>query len=273
MTQPAEDPTFSDRRPVRFEEATREHLRLLGPDALLVLPVGAIEQHGPHLPTGTDTFHATWVAWRAAQLAAAHIPIVVTPTLPFGSSAHHLPFGGTMSLSTMTFYRVMVELVESLAGAGFSRIFILNSHGGNHELVQLVARDVALRLPLHLAAGSWWAIAWEALIEAGAGAEGRFPGHAGRFETSIAHAMRPDLSGGRSMAPPHRDTTPLPERRYFESPFRAEHHGSWQAIDGYSDSPDLADATLGTRWLETSVGPVADAFVSFQRDSGGPVSD
>ena len=258
-------------RLLRFEDATREELRAAAADALLVLPVGAIEQHGPHLPTGTDTFHAVWVAERAAALAAERLPIVLAPALPFGSSAHHLPFGGTMSLTTSTYLAVLTELVESLIGAGFTRLFILNSHGGNHELVQLVARDVALRREAHVAAGSWWSIAWDALVAAGAGAAGRFPGHGGRFETSVVQAMRPELVDGAAL--PHREGAPVPPRAHFEPPVRAEHHGSWQAIDGYSDSPDLADPGLGARWLEAAIAPVAEAFVAFQREAGGPVSD
>ena len=255
----------------RFDESTRETLRNVAADALLVLPVGAIEQHGPHLPTGTDTFHAVWVAERSAALAAERTPIVLAPALPFGSSGHHLPFGGTMSLTTTTYYAVLTELVESLVGSGFTRIFILNSHGGNHELVQLVARDVVLRCEAHIAAGSWWAIAWDALVEANAGLDGRFPGHAGRFETSLVQAMRPDLVVSGSL--PERDEPTASTRPHFEPPFRAEHHGGWQAIDGFSDSPVLADPALGSRWLEVSVQPVAEAFVAFQRESGGPVRE
>jgi creatinine amidohydrolase len=256
---------------MRFEESSRSALREAATDALLVLPVGAIEQHGPHLPTGTDTFHVIEVAERAAALAAERIPVVLAPVLPFGSSAHHLPFGGTLSLSTATYLTVVTELVESLIGAGFSRLFILNSHGGNHELVQLVARDVALRRDVHIAAGSWWAIAWDALLQAGAGAAGRFPGHAGQFESSIVRHLRPDLVDPTAL--PHREGPVPPARAHFEPSYRAEHHGSWQAIDGFSDSPDLADAALGARWLDVSIAPVAAAFVAFQREAGGPVRD
>ncbi len=85
--------------------------------------------------------------------------------MPFGSSHHHLPFGGTMSLSTETYYRAIYDLTESLITSGFRRIFILNGHGGNHELVQLVARDLALKHPANIAAGSYWTIAWDALVE------------------------------------------------------------------------------------------------------------
>ena len=78
-----------------LHEFTRTELAALAPNALLVLPTGAIEQHGPHLPVGTDFFAVEYVARTAAAEAAAQIPVLVTPTMPFGSSHHHLPFGGT----------------------------------------------------------------------------------------------------------------------------------------------------------------------------------
>src|SRR5262245_30841890 len=121
-----------------LEELTRDQARALAPEALVVLPVGAIEQHGPHLPVGTDYFVVEHIARAAAMSLADRVPILVAPALPFGSSHHHLPFGGTLSLSTETYYRALRDLAESLIASGFRRIFILNGHGGNNELIQLV---------------------------------------------------------------------------------------------------------------------------------------
>src|SRR3954465_11176581 len=101
-----------------FAELNREQLRAASNNALAVVPLGATEQHGPHLPTGTDFFHAEWVARDAAQRAAAEIPLVVAPTLPFGSSEHHFPFGGTISLPTTVYYDAVTAIVESLARDG-----------------------------------------------------------------------------------------------------------------------------------------------------------
>lgn len=239
---------------LRLAEMTRARCRELAPDALLVWPVGATEQHGPHLPIGTDAMHAEWVATRAADLVANQIPVVIAPTLPFGSSAHHLPFGGTMSISTEVYYKVLVDLTESLITDGFRRIFIINGHGGNHELIQLVARDVALRRDATIAAGSWWTIAWDALVQDGAADEGTFPGHSGAFETSLVQAMRPELIVGPL---PHRDELGKTERRRFLGDLRIERHGSWGAMDGWTDSPDRADPDLGASYLRHSIAALA----------------
>lgn len=242
-----------------FQEWTREECSTKSPNTLVVMPVGATEQHGPHLPVGTDHFAVEYISRHAAVTAAKNIPIVVAPTLPFGSSHHHIPFGGTMSLNTDTYYRVLYELAESLILGGFRKIFIVNGHGGNQELVQLVARDLALKHPVHFAAASYWVTAWEAMIKVTASGPSRMPGHAGMFETCLVMALRPDLI----RAPmPHREIKELPQlslhRRY-----RIESHDSWQAFDGYTDSPDLAREDLGQSYLEAIVRSMAEAFVEF----------
>ncbi|RIK29460.1 MAG: creatininase, partial [Chloroflexi bacterium] len=249
-----------------LEELTRDEARQLAPEALLVWPVGALEQHGPHLPVGTDHLTVEYLARTAAQQAAAQIPVLVAPTLPFGSSQHHVPFGGTMSLSTEGYYRILYELVESLIAGGFRRFFIVNGHGGNHEIVQLVARDLALKHPASLAAASYWTVAWDALVALEAHLPGRLPGHAGAFESSLMLALRPELVREPR---PHREQVASSDSRSFYRPYRAEHHGSWQAIDGYSDSPDRGTAERGQAYLAATVEALAAAMVEFYRATAG----
>jgi creatinine amidohydrolase len=247
-----------------LQELTREAARFRAPATLLIWPVGAVEQHGPHLPVGTDFFAVEQATRSAATLAAAQIPVLVAPTLPFGSSHHHLPFGGTMSFSTETYYRVLYDLAESLIIGGFQRIFIVNGHGGNHELVQLAVRDLALKHPVHLAAASYWNVAWDALVALDAHVPGRLPGHAGAFETSLILALQPDLV---QEPRPQRPNAAGSDPRSFSRPYRAEHHGSWQAIDGYSDSPDRGDGERGKAYLRAIAETLAAAFVEFYQTS------
>jgi creatinine amidohydrolase len=252
-----------------FHELTREEARALVPRALIVLPVGSTEQHGPHLPVITDTISVEHIARAAAAEAAKTVPVLVTPTLPYGSSDHHLPFGGTLSIRTDTYYRVLCELLESLSTGGATRVFILNGHGGNHEVAQLAVRDTALKHPVNAAAGSYWAVAWDALIGVKAHAIGRFPGHAGAFETSQVLALRPDLVR-RPL--PHRDepapaAPPAATQPAVTQPYRGEIHGWWQSINGFTDSPDRATAELGRVFLDTAARAVAAAFVEFYQAS------
>jgi creatinine amidohydrolase len=227
---------------------------------LLVLPTGATEQHGPHLPTGTDLLCVEHIAQRAAARAAERIAVVVAPALPFGSSHHHLPFGATLSLGTETYYRVLIDLLESAVSGGFSRVFVLNGHGGNHELVQLAARDLALKQRASVAAASWWTLARDALMAAGAAERGRVPGHAGALETALMLALRPELV---HEPPPHRASGPGLDPRPFADGYRVEESGFWQSLDGYTDSPDRATVAHGRTYVEAAINASADAFVEF----------
>jgi creatinine amidohydrolase len=243
-----------------FAEMTRQELRAIAPETTVVLPLGATEQHGPHLPAGTDFFTIENLAQSAAVRAASEIPIVVAPALPYGSSDHHLIFGATLSLRTETYYWVLTDLVRSLATDGFRRIFLLNGHGGNHELAQLAARDVALELPVRVAAASYWTVAWDALVDQKAHLGCRLPGHAGIFETSMMLALRPELVATDR---PHRDYGRDTDPRNFHPPYRHDRHGSWKEIDGYSDSPAGGSTESGRRYWEGVVGALAEAFVEF----------
>jgi creatinine amidohydrolase len=176
---------------------------------------------------------------------------VIAPTLPFGSSHHHFVFGATLSLSTETYYRVLYELCESLVTDGFKRIFLLNGHGGNHELAELAVRDIVLKHPVRAAAGSYWRIAGEDLR----GAFDRFPGHAGEFETSLMLALRPHLVAAE---PPARDT-PV----HIPLPYRVESHGWWEETDGFTDSPAKADAARGRQYFEIVAASVAKTLTAF----------
>ncbi len=241
-----------------FAEMNREQLRSAAGKAMAILPIGATEQHGPHLPTGTDFFAVEALA-REAAVAAAGIPTIVTPTLPFGSSHHHFIFGATLSLSTDTYYRVLCDLIESLATDGFTRIFLVNGHGGNHELAELAARDTALRKKVHVAAGSYWRIAWRDLVAAGAHRGRNLPGHAGGFETSMILSLRPDLVPA---VRPHRDGE-FGSDPVGLHPYRAEHHDFWREIEGFTDSPDKATAENGAVFRAAAVEGLARAFAEF----------
>jgi creatinine amidohydrolase len=255
-------PTSSVSPRFLLHEINRGEAARRAPSALAVLPVGATEQHGPHLPLGTDFLIVEHVTRAAAQEARASIDVLVAPTFQTGSSHHHLPFGGTISLSTERYYGALRDMTESLIQSGFHRIFIVNGHGGNHELIELVVRDLALSHACNLAAASYWNLARESLAERVPDLRQRLPGHAGVFETSLIMALRPELVASPL---PHRTAEELARTTIPPSPFRAERHGFWQSIDGYTDSPDQASAERGQRLLEIIVAAVAAELVRFAR--------
>jgi creatinine amidohydrolase len=247
---------------LEFGEHNRTVLRALADaGALVVVPLGSTEQHGPHLPVGTDAWHASLVARRAAALVAARAPalrLLVAPTMPFGSAAMHLPFGGTISLPAALYFQVVGAIGDSLVEGGFRRLYFVNGHGGNHELLEVAVRELALRHPIVAVAGSWWNVAFDGLTADGAHLVAPFPGHAGAFETAFVRSARPDLPLGpvpsRPLGPV--DATPDPRRLYGLE--RIARHDFWTSMDGFTDDPSLGTAELGTHWLDVAVPAVAD---------------
>ncbi len=111
-------------------------------NALAVLPIGSLEQHGPHLPVITDTASALAASVRAAQLVAEETPVAVLPGLWLGLSEHHLPFGGTISIDYKTLNNILGCIVRSLKALGFDRLLIVNGHGGNVEPLAVAVREL-----------------------------------------------------------------------------------------------------------------------------------
>jgi creatinine amidohydrolase len=242
---------------LRWNELTRQELRRTLPEAVVVLPTAATEQHGPHLATGHDTVIVEEIARRAAERAGEVVTIVVAPALPFGSSDHHLPFGGTLSLRTETYLAVLKDLLRSMVTAGARNALVLNGHGGNHELNELAVRDIARESDdVTLAAGSWWGIAAPALAADGRFAGVRVPGHAGQAETAMMLALDParvrEDRPARQIDPSVGTVIPGA---------RIEGEVPWTRFDGYTDSPAAATVDLGALALEVASEAVATALL------------
>jgi creatinine amidohydrolase len=234
----------------QWQHTNRERLAALLPEALVVVPIGATEQHGRHLATGTDALIAETVARRSADAAGERSsrPLVVTPTVSFGASDHHLPFGGTLSLSPHTLLAVLGDLLRSIAVQGGRRVVLVNGHGGNVGVCHAAAADAASTHGLAVAHLDYWALA-----EA---EEGLFvPGHAGEFETSLVLALIPDDVA----TPVVRDAQPQVPA---VSDLGLHDAAVWQAIDGYTDRPDRADADAGARRLDHLVAQAADRLIA-----------
>jgi creatinine amidohydrolase len=112
-------------------------------DDLILIPIGAVEQHGPGLTLGTDWYAAHEVAVAAAE----ELDSFLAPTLPYGSSVNHMEYPGTVTLQQDTFIKVVTDLISSLAQHGFSRIFVVNGHGGNTYPSLVAAREAKLLHP------------------------------------------------------------------------------------------------------------------------------
>lgn len=167
---------------MRLSNMTTEDIANRAPGAVAVLPVAAVEQHGPHLPVTTDTDLVTAVALGAESQLAGQI--VVCPTLPYGSSHHHLSFAGTLSIGAEAFSRLIVDLVRSLEASGFRRIVILNGHGGNITPVRQALAALAIAPLAEVALATYWELAGRA-FQGDPPMESPALSHACEYETSM----------------------------------------------------------------------------------------
>ncbi|MCM3440199.1 creatininase family protein [Metabacillus halosaccharovorans] len=123
---------------------TEEVKELSKEDALIILPVGAIEQHGPHLPIYTDTLIGEGLLNQAFELLNEEDNIWVLPPLPYGKSTEHLGMPGTMTLSAATLQAVVTDIAKSVHASGFKRLLLFNTHGGNHDLLNMISREIRI---------------------------------------------------------------------------------------------------------------------------------
>ena len=164
---------------------------------IAVLPVAAIEQHGPHLPLNVDTTLVEGVIAAALPQLPADLPVLFLPTQAVGLSPEHAAFAGTLTLKAETVIRLWTELAESVAATGVKKLVLLNSHGGQVGLLDVVARDLRARLGLLVYSVNWFNL--PLLDQRGASIhslfsaeEHRFGIHAGEIETSMMLALKPD---------------------------------------------------------------------------------
>lgn len=244
---------------------SRADLAALGPDITIVLPIGATEQHGDHLPLGVDTALAEHIA-RASVAAAteqAVAPVVLAPALPYGRSDHHFGFPGVLSLRSETLAAVLRDIVRSLPESGLRRLFVLNGHGGNDATLRVALADAADAGPVVVGGASYWTIAWDLLQAAGIDDLGPIPGHAGGFETSLLLALADDLVQlERRAGPAPLTTTGDPASRVVFA-----RHGTMEEFGGTSDDARHADPQTGRRILDAIIRATTDAILDFQRRS------
>ena len=156
-----------------------------------ILPVGAVEQHGPHLPVRVDAAINAGIIERAVALMPADLQLLVMPAIPVGKSDEHLAFPGTLTLSLDTLLKVWFELAESAHRAGCRKIILFNSHGGQMHALEILCRMLRIRLGMLAVACSWFRTT--ALGDIFSESEIRHGIHAGEIETSAMLHLLPDL--------------------------------------------------------------------------------
>ena len=162
--------------------------------AVAVLPVAATEQHGPHLPVSVDTTLVNGVINASLAHLPADLPVLFLPTQQVGKSNEHIRFPGTLTISAQTLISVWMELGACVARAGFKKLVLLNSHGGQVSVMDIVARDLRTAHDLIVYHTSWYNLPLGSEVTGHfSPEEHRFGIHAGDIETSMMLALAPQL--------------------------------------------------------------------------------
>ncbi|WP_120006633.1 creatininase family protein [Nesterenkonia muleiensis] len=230
---------------------------------LLILPVGALEQHGDGLPLSTDTLRADYVAEAVAQRLAGRAHVL--PSLPYGVSPHHASFSGTVSLPARLFIDVVSSIVRTLADSGWDRILVVSGHGGNGASLGVVEQDLLATHPdLHFA---WTPVSALATTTTSQLPRAEISGHSGESETAQVLAIDPSAvdrdslsSGVRTL----KDMNPkarLSRRKPPSISVRFEQYAS----NGVLGDPTSVTAEQGQEILDEIVARLTDYAESLLR--------
>lgn len=242
---------FSDLRWPELKALTHE-------ETIVIVPIAAIEQHGPHLPVVTDTMLAREIARRAAELTVRKTPTLVTECIWTGLSEHHMDFGGTLTLDFSGFLQVIGGVVRSLHRHGFRKVCLLNAHGGNIAALQTVVEELTRELGLKLVTATYWTLCAEELaphLERQRGIR-----HACEAETSMMMAIAPDLVDvsrfEEAAYPDERDTSDVAN----------DHAYRWMSFadrtpSGTLGDPRVANAAKGEALLKTATEHLANKLL------------
>lgn len=184
-------------------------------DAIVLLPVASTEQHGPHLSTGVDMFLGAEGCRRIADMVSQKRPCIVAPPVWMGLAEHHVAFGGTFSLPLPVWHALLRELCRSILRAGFRKILLVNSHGGNIAALNALTVDLTKELDAPIATTTLYSLAHESGAYAKILEDQTQVMHACEAETAmmmvvapgcvradkIAEAVGPKLSAGAALSP------------------------------------------------------------------------
>jgi creatinine amidohydrolase len=237
----------------------REAADLDAERTVALVAVGALEQHGPHLPLDTDAFLVSSVVAAAAERARAGGPVLVLPTIFAGSSEHHMAFAGTVTLRPETLAAIVRDVCLSVTRHGFRRLLIVNGHAGNRGVLADAVQSIGRESSAIVATIDYWSLAAGAVAELRESPPGGMA-HACEFETSLMLHLRPDSVRTELI------TREIPEPRFSLERLdlfqRAPLSVQWQtdalSTSGVLGAPDLATPEKGRAFFDAAVAGLAE---------------
>jgi creatinine amidohydrolase len=250
---------WSDYTSEAFAALDRERL-------IAVLAIGATEQHGPHLPMSVDTTIGQGIVARVAAELPEESPVLFLPYQPIGKSNEHLRFPGTLTYSAQTLTAMLIEIGESVARAGVRKLVLMNTHGGNVSVLEVVARELRVRCNMMVFMVNWAGFgAPEGLYSAD---ENRYGIHAGDMETSVMLVLDPEnvvMEKARDFRSAAQDW----DENYSHIALSGAMKPAWQMQDmnpaGASGNASIATAEKGEVTLTHRVAGLLEAFEDIAR--------
>jgi creatinine amidohydrolase len=247
-----------------WSELTSADLSQVNADTIAVVPVAATEQHGPHLPLGTDSFIAEGMIAEVRKRAPPDLDAVLLPIQAIGKSNEHLKWPGTLTFTAQTVLNAWTQIGEAVNRAGIRRTVFINSHGGNSELLGIIARELRVRFGMLAVHTHWMRFGYPAgLFSEQEIAHGL---HGGDIETSLMLYFRPDLVRADSIANFEPASISMADELALLRP-SPPHAFGWMAQD-LNAAGAIGDATKATaaKGAETAAHQAA-GFISLLRDA------
>lgn len=236
-----------------------------------IFPIGSNEQHGPHLPLGTDWIIANEIATRLSEKTNA----LVFPVFPYGYAEYHMDFPGTMYLDKETLRIVLMDLCRCLNKWGIKRILFVNGHGGNMDTLHTVGIKIRKKYGMLAAAGQWWEMLPPKI-------KGDITeSHGGTVETAMVRAINPnivdmDVAFLAKVKPLTKkiETVSIVHSKFEGGLIRiflrvgdVSEHGSMTEIEGATEVKDYSAATpeLGRELLDKVINQLADFIPEFEK--------
>lgn len=241
---------------------------------VVLIPIAAIEQHGPHLPVDTDNVIAAEICDTAAERASDIL--VSMPPIHYGFNDHNMDFPGTISVKMQHFVDYCYDVAASLVYQGFRRIILVNAHGSNGPLCELVARRITIDTPALCASVNHWALAWKEIVAQLEGGP-HAADHACEWETSEYLHLRPEAVKkkliGDEIAADRGGPCWLYPAVNGDNPVKFMNWWSKMSNTGVNGTPSLASADKGRVMVEATIGRLIQISREFRDMQDSPRVD